>query len=43
MRMKRWMAALLVALVLALGGAGLAEADANVEETAVAEEAVEAA
>ncbi len=43
MRMKKWMAALLAALVLALGGAGLAEADVNVEETAVAEEAVEAA
>ena len=43
MRMKRWVAALLAALVLALGGAGLAEADVNVEETAVAEEAVEAA
>ena len=43
MRMKKWMAALLAALVLALGCAGLAEADANVEETAVAEEAVEAA
>lgn len=43
MRMKKWMAALLAALVLALGGTGLAEADANVEETAVAEEAVEAA
>ena len=43
MRMKKWMAALLAALVLALGGAGLAEADANVDETAVAEEAVEAA
>ena len=43
MRMKKWMAALLAALVLALGCAGLAEADANVEENASAEEAVEAA